>query len=278
MDSKYFLFIAGAAVMLAVVVAAYFIFLQPGQSPPTQTPEASPSIQATSTPLVQQQTPSASPLPREKLHILPYSWGTIQAQSCEGAERPRVYFFEDPYSYVTAVSKGENVPVDTFIGFFEGKFAGEVDVFHKISLIHSQNMINAHEAQQSQYLDARYERANVELAAKYFVCADSQAKLSEFKKCFYENVLMGVLSNGTREFLPMNKSELDYCAAQTQADISKLGRCLNTAGIVLALMQQDAAKLTEMTVPTAVIDCKYRGHSAYVADAFCYYYPNTKGC
>ncbi|MFH0922635.1 MAG: hypothetical protein V1811_01095 [Candidatus Micrarchaeota archaeon] len=277
MDNKIFLFIAGAAVMLAVVAAAYFIFMQPSQ-PQTATPTPTASTEATSTPAVQQQTqtPSATPASREKLHILPYSWGTLQAQSCEGIDRPRVYFFEDPYSYVTVVSKGENVPVDKFIGFFESKFAGEVDVFHKMLPVHSQKMIDAHNEGKIGYVNDRYSKENVDLAMKYFACADSQAKLSEFKKCFYENLQIVRFSDGTQDYLPMNEAELKTCTGSL--DSAKLDSCIKTSGMLLALELQDGRKLTEMTVPTAVIDCKYRGHSAYIEDAFCYYYPNTNGC
>jgi pyrimidine operon attenuation protein/uracil phosphoribosyltransferase len=74
----------------------------------------------------------------------------------------------------------------------------------------------------------------------------------------------------------MNEAELKACTASL--DNTKLDSCIKTSGMLLALEMQDAIKLTEMTVPTAVIDCKYRGHSAYVADALCYYYPNTRGC
>jgi len=275
MDSKIFLFLAGVATALAIAFGAYFFVLQP---PPQIQATPAVSIEPAVLPSVQQQTPTASPLPRERLRTLPFSWETIQAQSCEGIEKPRVYFFEDPYSYITVVSKGESVPVDKFVGFFESKFKDWVDVFHKILPVKSQKMIENHEAKQARYLDNRYAKENVELAQKYFVCAGSQEKLAEFKSCFYDNVLINIFDDGTREFLPMNKSELDFCATQSALDSDNLSRCLITSGMVLSLEFQDAKRLTEMTVPTAVIDCKYRGHSAFVADALCFYYPDTKGC
>jgi len=163
----------------------------------------------------------------------------LLGKDCSG-EKIKVDFFEDPYAPLSVISQ------PTINGFLESFPEVEFEYnFLKTSSTDANN-----------------------LAAKYFLCAQEQGKLLEFKESFYSKYFNRELA----------VSEIKNAASEAGLDEKTLETCLETAGEKIESNAEKAESFGVAGVPIAVANCKYKTHATRIDEILCFLNPELNGC
>ena len=163
------------AALIVVVGVAYVFMSQTQDGKPTPTPSATVG-------------PSGTPTIGSGNFTLPKSAELTGNASCSNGSKMHVLLFTDPYCPACVAN-------DPKINSFYQKYQNQADIQYRLASTHSRS------------LSPTYGIDTVYRAFDYFVCAQKQGKIQEFKKCFYGNL---TLQNG--DYIPETKEQLQGCS------------------------------------------------------------------
>lgn len=183
--------------------------------------------------------------------------------SCEENGRILVYVFEDPYCPGCISSAN-------YISELMERFASDpMDFRWKYFPTHSLYPNG---------IIANYGEAVVELAAKYYMCAEEQGLINEFKTC--SNNLFNERLQTAEEEIPLVGTELDNCAVEVAMDIEILTACLNRTDIMNRTESDVTYGLSIGidTTPSTVVNCMYAQKLNKLMLTLCAMNESFKGC
>ncbi len=230
---------------LGLVVAALIVLIGLAYVVMTQAPAGKPNVLPSA--MASLQTGNATPTPSSGNFTLPKSAELTGNASCSTGGKTQVLLFTDPYCPACVAS-------DPQVNAFYQKYQGTADIQYRIVSTHSRS------------LSPIYGIDTVYQAHDYFICAQEQGKILEFKKCFYGNL---TLQNG--DYIPENKTHLQGCAQSVGLNQATLDTCLPgaRAKVDAAIVQAAAFGGGQFFTPMAVVDCQVRVNSALVQQTYC---------
>ncbi|MBI5225917.1 hypothetical protein HY994_01610 [Candidatus Micrarchaeota archaeon] len=226
------------AALIVVIGLAYVVLAQAPAGKPTPTPSATAIVPfGNATPTV-----AAS-----GNFSLPKSAVLTGNASCSNGSKMQVLLFTDPYCPACIAS-------DPQVNSFYQKYQNKADVRYRFVSTHSRT------------ISPVYGIDTVYRAFDYFVCAQEQGKIQEFKKCFYGNL---TLQNG--DYIPETKEQLQGCAKAVELEQTSLDACLLGARtkVDAAIVQAASFGGGTFFTPMAVVDCQVRVNSALVQQTYC---------
>lgn len=187
----------------------------------------------------------------------------VSNSSCEKSGRIQVDVFEDPYCPGCIASAGyESELIDNFA-------SDPIDFRWRYFPTHSLYPGGIIE---------NYGNELVELAAEYYICAEEQGMLSEFKAC--NNALFNDRTKDAGEEIPSFGQELEECARNSAMDIGTLNLCLNRTDIAnrTASDISYANSIGIDSTPSTVVNCMYRQRPTDLRLTLCTINESFKGC
>jgi len=227
--------IAVVAFLLAVG-GAYVVMNQTPAGQPTPGPQASPSA----------NVPAVTPSPSSN-YSLPKEAELTGIAACPNDAQVPVLLFTDPYCPAC-------VQIEPQVNAFYDKYGPKTDVQYRFVSTHS------HSLEQAYGNDVVYQ------AHDFMTCAQEQGKIRSFKDCFY-----GTLPYKDGDFIPLNRTQLDACAADVGLDKAALDACLPGARqkVVSAIKEAAGFGGGSYFTPMAVVNCQYRVNSAQAEKTYC---------
>ncbi len=167
--------------------------------------------------------------------------------SCKNGNATPVLLFTDPYCPACAQAEPQ-------VNAFYNQYAPKTDVQYRMVVTHSATLAKT------------YGNDAVYRAHDYWVCAQEQGKIQAFKDCFYQTVRV---RDG--DFVPLNATQLDACAATSGLDEARLNACLPGARASIQAAITEAADYGggSYYTPMAVVGCQYRVLSGKVEPTYC---------
>lgn len=191
--------------------------------------------------------PSKAPAPSNGSFQLPKQVELTGNSSCPVNDKVPVLLFTDPYCPACAQTEPQ-------VSAFYDQYKDRADIQYRIVATHSRSLAQA------------YGKDEVYIAHDYFVCANEQAKLPAFKKCFYQN-----LTYQSGEYIPETKAQLQACANAVPLNQTQLDACLLVARAKIDAANVEAASFGggSFFTPMAVVDCQYRVNSVLAEQTYC---------
>jgi predicted DsbA family dithiol-disulfide isomerase len=183
--------------------------------------------------------------------------------SCEKNGRIQVYIYEDPYCSACI----SNAPG---LANLEEQFASDpIDFRFKYLPTHSLAPGG---------IIANYGEEIVQMSARYYMCAEEQGVLNEFKAC--QNQLFNEKLVETRKEVPSIASELDDCASEAAMDIELLNECLDREDIHNRTTSDPsyALSLGIVSTPSTLVNCMFSQPLFKLESTLCSINESFKGC
>lgn len=227
-----------AAVALLLIIGAGFVAFQQPAVKATATPTA--SVQAT-------VSGSANAIPTVPSANVPKDAELTGKARCQSGNKTPVLLFTDPYCPACAQA-------DPQVNAFYDKYAPKTDVKYRMVVTHSASLAKTYGN------DAVYRTHD------YWVCAQEQGRIQAFKDCFYQTVQV---RDG--DFVPMNATSLDACAATSGLNKAQLETCKPGARANVQAAIAEAADFGggSYYTPMAVVGCQYRVKSVLAEQTYC---------
>ncbi len=196
----------------------------------------------------------------------------LLGKNCGSVSNPVVYIFEDPYSEECIKSKpleiGLKEKIDSNVTF-ENFYISSLDATAQIAETYGNERTSA--------------------IFNYFSCVNVMGKIIDFEKKAYEIYCNTELKSNDPNFLeeckkspnygiPLSEIELQQIVLDQNINKQDINTCLSGAKDILGGSKYVANQFNISSVPTVVVNCKYKGHINSLKEMLCEINPKLNIC